>query len=413
MSDLRIALQSLNRNKIRTLLAVLGVVVGVGAVVVVMSAGEGIKGFVLGQLDAFGSDLIQVEIKVPLKGSQHSVANASAIAMGVSVTTLKNEDGEAIKKLPNVKNAYWGLMSQQLVSYGNEVKKSMLMGLSPEVADIDPAKVVEGQFYTKNDDSGLARVAVLGWGVKQRLFGDQSPVGKDIKINQMNFRVVGVMEKRGMVAFLNFDDQIFLPVRTLQKLIMGVDYVTWVSAQVENVQKANVAADDIRILLSERHKITNPDKEDFGITTMAQAREMLNTVLGGITLLLTSLALISLLVGGVGIMNVMYVSVVERTYEIGLRKAVGAKDANILRQFLSEAVLITVAGGLIGFIIGNAITFLISRVATGYGFDWKYVFSLQSLLVGGGASVLTGLIFGLYPARQAAVKSPMEALRFE
>lgn len=401
---------SLIKQKMRSFLTILAVAVGIGIVIIVLSSGAGMEKFISNQLDSFGTDLIEVEVKVP-STKQASVANAAGQAMGITITTLKTDDMDAILKLPNIKNGYSMLMGQDLASYQNESKKVMLMGVSPQASVVDRAtKLTEGDFVTEEDDKGLAQTAVLGYEVKEKFFGNDEALGKYIKIKRKNFRVSGVLEKRGAMMGMDFDNLIYIPIRTLQKKILGIDHVSAIFVQVADMNLVDATKEDIEILLRERHNISDPSKDDFAVISMIEAKEMMDKVFGGVTLLLLALAAISLVVGGVGIMNIMYVSVVERTYEVGLRKAIGAKNNDIMKQFLFEALILTLTGGIVGITGGLSLTFLVSVIAKIKNFDLPFVVSLNSILVGVGFSGLMGLFFGIYPAKKAAGLDPIVAL---
>lgn len=407
---LKIAWRALSINKSRTFLTIFGIVIGIAAVIIVISAGESIKGLVLGELESFGSDYIQIETKVPKTGQFQS---AGAMAQGIVITTLKNEDAEAIGKINNVKNYYAAVIGQSVVSYLDQNKTVNFLGESADAINIGTWEVESGRFFTDDEDKQLARVAVMGSKVANDLFGNQNPVNQSIKIGRNKFLVVGVMKEQGASFGINYDEFIYIPLETAQKLIMGVDHVMWVTAQVKDASKQDETADEIIGLLRERHKIDNPDEDDFAVTTLAEAKELINTVFGGITLLLVAIAAISLIVGGVGIMNIMYVSVTERTFEIGLRKSIGAQPGQILWQFLWEAIVVTIFGGIIGIILGVGFTFLVSVAATALGFSWEFSLPFMAVAIAFGFSALVGLIFGYYPARRAARMNPIEALGYE
>ncbi|MFH0854165.1 MAG: ABC transporter permease [bacterium] len=401
---------SLVKQKMRSALTILAVAVGIGIVIIALSAGESMRLFVKGQLESFGSDLIEVEVKVP-SAKQVSVSNAAGQAMGITITTLSVEDMEAVKKLPNVKNAYAMATGQDLVSYKNERKTIMLIGATSETPNVDKGvKLAKGVFFTEDDDKSLAQFVVLGSKVKDELFGDDDAIGKSIKIKRKNYKVRGVLESRGVMMGMDWDNLIYVPIRTLQKKIMGIDHIAALFAQVEDVDLIDATKEDMIDLMRERHNIDDPSKDDFAVITMIEGQEMIDKVFGGITLLLSALAFISLVVGGVGIMNIMFVSVSERTYEIGLRKAVGAKSADILKQFLFESVILTFFGGILGIIGGLSITFLVVFLAGFKGLNLPFVLSADSFVIGIGFSALLGLFFGIYPAKKAAKLDPMVAL---
>lgn len=430
----KISLTSLINNKVRTALTVLGIVIGIAGVIIVFSAGEGISGLIIGQIESFGgSDMIETEIKVPStkKGSAGDTQSATAMVQGVQITTLSLEDMEDINKLPNVKESYAGIMGQEQVNYGNETKKAMIMGVSADFINMDDSEIDYGNFFTDSEDKSLAKVAVLGYKMKEKLFGDSDPLGKFVKIRKTKFRIIGVMKERGAVMTMDFDDMVYVPVRTLQKRVMGIDHVLYMMHRVYDTTIIKETAEDIRTVIRENHDLdsipidpkvsvvtigeymTDTSKDDFRVVTMAESIEIMSVVTGAITLLLLAIVAVSLVVGGVGILNIMYVVVTERTAEIGLRKAVGAKYSDIMTQFLIEAVLITIVGGVVGIIVGSLLSAVIAFGAGSYGLEWDFVIPLKSIVVALGFSAFFGLVFGIYPARKAARMDPIMALRNE
>ena len=409
---LKIAAASLANNKARTALTVIGIIIGIAAVIIVMSAGEGLKGLVMAQVDAFGSDVIQIETKVPTAG-KNSSENAMGMAQGIVITTLTQADAEAIAKVPNIKNYYAASFDQEVVSYLGENKSANIIACTPGYVEIGSSRVASGRFFTMAESDELARVAVLGSKIATKLFGNQDPIGQEIKLGKGKFRVIGVMEERGGSFGMDFDEFVFAPLGTMQKLVMGVDYVQWITAQMEDTSKDSATANEIEYVLRQRHEIEKADREDFSVTTMAEAKAMIDTIFNGITLLLIAIAGMSLIVGGVGIMNIMYVSVIERTFEIGLRKAVGARKNQILWQFLLEAIILTLFGGIAGIILGIGAAWLISFIATQLGFTWTFILPPTAVALAFGFCGAVGLLFGYFPARQAANLNPIEALRKE
>jgi putative ABC transport system permease protein len=408
---LRFAVKTIIANKGRTFLALLGVVIGVFAVVVIMSLGDGVKRFIVGQVESFGTDVIQVEVKVPNTGKMSS-ENAAGRAQGVLITTLTVADRDALRKLPNVAAAYAGSIGQQRITVGNIGKQVLLFGAGAEAPLADPgAKIAAGRFYSEEEDLGLAKVIVLGSEVKETFFGEGNAIGEYVSFHGEKYRVVGVFASRGTVGFLNFDTFAYVPVRTLQKKILGVNYVQMISVKMADPAREDETVALITETLRRRHDIDDPDKDDFAATSTREAQDMLSDILGTITILLLALTSISLVVGGVGIMNVMYVSVAERTSEIGLRKALGATSRNILLQFLFEALIITGLGGGLGIALGAAFSYGLSFLFGAFGFPIHLAFTMQSLFLGAGFSMAVGLIFGLSPASRAASLTPMEALR--
>lgn len=423
LNTIKTSLASLRSNKVRTSLTVLGVVIGISSVIMVYSAGEGVSGLVVGQVESFGTDIIVSEVRIPTSSKSQSEKDAeSGVAMiqGVQVTTMKLSDMEDINKLSNVRDSYAGIIGQENISYGNEARKALLFGTNSSYIDIDKSEVGEGRFFTDSEDRSLAKVAVLGSKMKEKLFGDSEAIDKQVQIRKIKFRVIGVMEERGAVFGQDYDDYVYLPIRTLQKRIMGIDHVIYMVHQLYNIGIAEETADEVRFTLRENHDIANEGfgakeiaKDDFRVTTMEEMMEILDVITGSLTLLLLAIVAISLLVGGVGIMNIMYVSVSERTHEIGLRKAVGAKYTDIMSQFLIESVVITILGGVIGIVIGVLMSYLIAIGASSRGIDWNFNVPLKAFVVALGFSAFFGIVFGLFPARKAARLDPIEALRKE
>jgi len=412
----KLSIKSLIGNKMRTLLTVLGMVIGIAAVIIVYSAGEGIKSLILGQVEAFGTDIIQTEPRLPSNKSTAAkdAQSGQAMAQGVQLTSLKLSDMDRINRLSNVKGSYATLTGQALASYEAEARKAIMFGVSPYFINIGTFELAAGRFYSDDEDRSLAQVVVLGSKMKEKLFGDSEAIGKMIRLKKEKYLVVGVMKERGSSGFISFDDFVYVPIRTMQKRILGINHIVSVTSQLRNVSIAEDTAEEIRQILRESHKIENPIKDDFRVATMAELMSTLGTITGAITLLLLAIVGISLIVGGVGITNIMYVIVTERTSEIGLRKAVGATYRDVMLQFLIEAVLITLLGGIIGMIFGVIVSFGIATVATSLlGVSWKFILPLKGFVVATVFSIFFGIIFGVYPARKAARLDPIEALRSE
>lgn len=403
-------------NKMRTALTLLGLVIGIMTVIIVFAAGEGVRSLVLGQVESFGTDIVQTEVKVPSNktGAAGDNESSSAMAAGVQVTTLTIDDMEAVEKLPNIGEGYGAVLSQEQASYGNEVRRASILGASAAYIDIDAgSKIAEGRFYSDEEDDSAANVIVIGQGIREKLFGESDALGKVVKIRNERFTVIGVMAERGAVMFFNFDDYIYIPVQTLQKKLMGINHLLYMVHKLDDVNAGDASAEDIRFLLRDRHEITDPIKDDFRVTTMAESLATLNTITSALTFLLLAIVAISLVVGGVGIMNIMYVSVTERTMEIGLRKAVGATRGDILRQFLIEAILITLLGGIVGSALGSAIAYGMYVIASALGLSWDFSIPLTAYIVAFSFSLVFGIVFGVTPARAAAKLDPIEALRAE
>lgn len=408
----KIAFCALKVNRLRSALTILGIVIGIAAIIAVFSAGEGIKGLVLDQVDQWGSDFIEIEVKVP-STAKNSSENGAALTMGVTITTLKEDDAEAVRTHPNISYVYSAVTGQAITTYQSETKTANLWGVSSDYLNIDTGKVFQGRFFEDNEDKNLSQVAVLGPKLKEELFGSASAIGQLIKIGKLNFKVIGIMESKGSSAFFDMDKMAIVPIRSLQKKIMGIDYIMFLMAKMKNPALEAETVDDLTYMMRERHNISDPIKDDFAVSTMEEAKKMINSILGGVTLLLAAIAGISLIVGGVGIMNIMYVSVTERIFEIGLRKAVGATSADILKQFLMEAATLTFLGGFAGIIFGLLLSYGVAIAAQSQNYTWPFSINPIAIIVAVGVSVAVGLVFGLYPAKRAASLDPIESLRNE
>jgi len=259
----------------------------------------------------------------------------------------------------------------------------------------------------------LARVVVLGSKVREELFGQNNPIDERIKINQISFKVIGVMEERGSAAFQNQDEQVFIPLKTAQKIMLGVDHLAFIRAKVDQTKNIDLVIPQIKNILRFRHNIKDPTKDDFSVRSTDQALDLLGSITQALKVFLGMVAAISLIVGGIGIMNIMFVAVNERTKEIGLRKAIGAKRRDILIQFLIESATMTLIGGIIGIIVGIIISFLIFIGVKYFGYDWRFIVTPFSIFVSTFMAIAVGLIFGLWPANRASKLNPIEALRYE
>lgn len=420
ITPILIARKAVKRNAARTILTIVGVVIGIASVVTIFSAGEGIKAFVLREVEAFGSNIIQIEIKVP-STSHQSPENAMGQAMGVAITTLKHSDTKELLKIGNINNGYSGALGQAIIQYKNINKSSLLLGATSEFIDIDISKIEKGRFYTADEDNSATPVVVLGYKLNEKIFGDEPSLDKFIKLKKQRFKVIGVMKERGSSMFFDWDNLAFLPLQTLQKKISGTDYVSYIIVTLDDIGQQELTKMEIEDILRDRHDIdvigkTEEDRardDDFAVTTQEEMQGMLSDILDGITLLLTAIAFISLIVSGVGIMNIMYVSVFERTFEIGLRKSVGANNMSIFLQFLWEALYITFVGGIAGIILGIIFTYAISVLAAYFNFAWPFIIHWNGVAIAVIFSAIIGLIFGLYPAIKASKLDPIGALRNE
>ena len=411
-TSLQLAFKALLAQKTRTLLTILGVSIGIAVVIAIMAAGRGLDKMVMSQLEIYSPNTITVEVKVPAT-KKTSSENAMGMATGITITTLKERDLIDVGKHRNIESAYGLVIGQAVVKYQSENKTTLLWGQGYSFPEVEKFQLDSGRVYSKEEEESLSQVAILGHATKDALFGEDEAVGKTVYIKGKPFKVVGVAAKRGATFGFDMDNLIILPAKTMQKRILGVDYFINIIAKVKDREKIKETVAEIEEIMRDNHDITDPNKDDFAVNTMEEAAQMLGSVVDGLTLLLVALVCISLLVGGVGIMNIMYVSVSERTFEIGLRKAVGATNKDVLWQFLSEAVILTLSGGILGIILGAIFALLIYLVAVSYNFVWVYIVPLSSVILAVGFSGVIGLIFGLYPAQKAANLNPIEALRKE
>jgi putative ABC transport system permease protein len=408
---IKLAFYNLKVNLGRTILSLLGIVIGVTSVVVVLSLGAGVKAFVIEQVESFGTNFVEIEIKVPKTGKT-SAQNVEGMVGGTRITTLKLEDAEAVSKILNIKDWYGGMMGQQIASYGNQDKQALIMGVTSGIETVDDQFILEeGRIFSEEESTDLKQMVVLGSGLKENFFGEKEAIGETIKIKKQSFKVVGVLEERGSTGFLDFDNLLYLPLQTFQKKILGVDYIQFALFRLEDKNQIDLTVSEMNSIMRDRHEIEDPENDDFAVTSIAEAIEMIDQVFWIVDALLLVIASISLIVGGVGIMNVMYVSVAERTFEIGLRKSLGAKNSDILRQFLFESVFLTLFGGILGIFLGFLGAKSAGWIMTYYNFPLDFPITVQAILVGVGFSAGIGVIFGLRPAYKASQLAPMEALR--
>src|SRR3989338_2840325 len=403
------AFNGVKTNKARSGLTILGIIIGITAIILVMSLGKGEEELILNQIRGLGSQTIIIEPGQEPRGPSNFAE--------LFTNSLKQKDVEAIKNPANVqglKELTPNVMQVAPISFENESVRKNIIGSSELITEILEIYPNEGSFFTDDDIRQKNSVAVIGSKVKKELFGDSDALGKKIKIKGRSFKVVGILPAKGQVALFNIDELVIVPYTTAQLYLLGINYFNSIIARAENEKIVPQVVKSIELTLRETHNITDPEKDDFHIATQALAVERVGMVTGILTALLVSVAAISLVVGGVGIMNIMLVSITERTKEIGLRKALGATNKDIMLQFLLEAMILTGLGGIAGIILGGLLSFIASFILSRIvSLDWTFAFPVSAALLGLAVAALVGLIFGLYPARQASLKSPMEALRYE
>lgn len=401
--------KALLANRSRSALTVLGIVIGISSIIMVMSIGKGAERLILNQIKGIGSRTISVEPGREPKGPTDFIE--------MFTDSLKERELEALSSKSNVGKAASFtpvIMQAMTMSYESETKRGSVIGASENLFRILDISPEEGTVFSDDDTKSLAPVAVIGNNVKEDLFGLSDAVGEKIKIKDKTFRIAGVIGEKGQVSLLNVDDMAVVPYTTAQKYLMGIDFFHSIIIEAESEEAVPEVVSDIKATLRELHNIANPEKDDFHVSTQADAAETVGSVTGVLTALLVAVAAISLLVGGIGIMNIMLVSVTERTREIGLRKALGATSKDIMSQFLLEAVLLTAAGGIMGIIFGAFLSFLASvALSKALSSGWPFVFPISAAVIGICVSAFIGVVFGIYPAKEASSKDPIEALRYE
>jgi putative ABC transport system permease protein len=398
----RVALRALARNKMRTALTMLGIIIGVGAVICTVAIGEGASNQVQEQIRNLGDNIVFVGA-----GS----ASRGGVRMGFSATkTLTEGDARAIQQqVPFIGRVSMGVMAQAQVVYGNQNWNTSIRGTTPEYLEIRRWPVVRGSAFSQREVDAAANVALIGPTVAANLFGSEDPVGKTIRVQNLPFRVIGLLGSKGQSPFgRDEDDLLIIPYTTVQKKILGIDWLHYIMASAVSPEAIYPAQRDITALLRQRHKLRADQDDDFMVrspTDLANAQQQAGRVM---TLLLASIASVSLLVGGIGIMNIMLVSVTERTREIGVRMAVGATEQDVQLQFLSEALVLSLLGGAVGVLVGVGGSMMVTSML-----EWPTRIPPQAIVIAVIFSAGVGIFFGFYPARKAARLDPIEALRYE
>jgi len=395
-----LALSNLKGNVLRTLLTMLGIIIGIASVIIIMSMGQGATASIVDRISTLGANTINV-----FPGNRRRGPGA----ISETVTSLVSKDVEAIVKLEDVAAVSGVVSARTAVSYQGNNMSASINGVEADYQLIQSLEVDLGSFFDKSQVKGMTKVAVIGVDIVSELFEEgEEPLGKAIRVDGKSFRVVGVLEQSDASGMSNPNEAIYIPLDTMMKTVIGQNYLGSIAVLATDSESVDGVVEDIENLLIDRHEIIDMDLKDFTIMNFQEMISTISNVTGILTTLLSGIAAISLLVGGIGIMNIMLVTVTERTKEIGLLKSIGAKNGHILNQFLLEAVVLTVTGGLIGVTIGVGISFVIAKIVS-----IPFIVKISSIAIAVGVSSLVGVVFGYYPARNAAKLSPIDALRYE
>ena len=404
--------RSLVHGKMRSILTMLGIVIGIASVIVLMSIGQSAQDLILNQVQGIGSNLIIVLLGAPSNGRFSSPASAQ----GIVITSLRQQDADALMREPSIRAVAPMVSGQAEVVYSNNNATVSYQGVTADMFSVRNFAVSKGEQFTKSDVDSGNHVVVIGPDLATTLFGPYvDPINKTIRVKDVSFRVVGVLAKGGTGAFgVDQGNVVVMPITVAQQQLLGITYFSTILIQADPQYDISFVTSRIKSVLEQDHSITDPNKDDFNIETQADILSLLSSITSILTLFLAAIASISLVVGGIGIMNIMLVAVTERTREIGLRKAVGATNNDILQQFLIESVLLTFAGGVLGVSIGGGIVGLVYVILSNFTtIGWVFAFPISAVVLGLGVSGVAGIAFGIYPANQAARKNPIDALRYE
>ncbi len=407
----KIALNSLKINRSRSLLTVLGILIGITAIIMMMAIGRSAENLILGEIGGLGAETVVVR-----PGREPS--GPTDIADTLFNDSLKEAELNLISQKTNVPDAVEFapiVIVPGSVSYEGETYRPTILGGSAEfLGESFKAFPETGILFGETEIRDRASVAVIGQKVKKELFGEGDALGKSIKIKDRKFRIVGIFKEKGQVAFFNIDELVVIPYSTAQLYILGINHFHEIIVKAAGPEYVDRVVEDLERTLREAHNIDDPERDDFFVVTQQALAQQIQTIIGALTAFLSSVVAIALVVGGVGVMNIMLVSITERTREIGLRKAVGATSKDIMQQFLLESVFLTLIGGVLGILLGGVLSYLISFVLSRLLTSaWTFTFPISAVFLGLGVTGAVGLIFGIYPARSAAKKHPTEALRYE